>query len=66
MKKCDLQIKAFAECGREEGLMVIFKCRDFQRSVNECMAVYNSNERWELYKKENAQDLDKRVIQSTG
>lgn len=65
MKKCDLQIKAFAECGREEGLMVIFKCRDFQRSVNECMAVYNSNERWELYKKENAQDLDKRVIQST-
>ena len=65
MKKCDRQINAFAECAKEEGVMVIFKCRDFQKSVNECMAVYNSNERWEIYKKENADDLQKRVIQST-
>ena len=49
-KECDLPIRAFAECGKEEGLMVVFRCREFQQAANECMAVYNSDERFELYK----------------
>ena len=50
MQKCNLQIKAFAECGRDEGLMVIFRCREFQKEVTDCMAVYNSEEQFQLYK----------------
>ena len=59
-----LQIKAFAECGKEEGIMVVFRCRDFQASVNECMGVYNSKEAWEKYKKDHELVLDKRIIRS--
>jgi len=61
MKKCDLQLKAFADCAKAEGVMVIFRCREFQSAVNECMAVYNSNERWEIYKEEHAADLENKV-----
>eukprot|EP00934_Nitzschia_sp_Nitz4_P002218 Nitzschia sp. Nitz4//scaffold41_size133979//66357//66656//NITZ4_003350-RA/size133979-processed-gene-0.252-mRNA-1//-1//CDS//3329551479//2218//frame0 len=58
IKKCDLQVKAFADCAKDEGLMVVFRCQDFKKEVDECMRVYNSDERWELYKQENAADLD--------
>jgi hypothetical protein len=64
IEKCGLQIKAFAECGKEEGIMVVFRCRDFQASVNECMGIYNSKEAWEKYKKDHEFDLDKRIIRS--
>ena len=30
LDKCNLQMRAFAECGRDEGLMVVFRCREFQ------------------------------------
>ena len=33
METCDAPIKAFAECGKEHGLMVVFKCREFQADV---------------------------------
>lgn len=62
MKKCSIQVKAFAECAKAEGVLVVFRCREFQSAVNECLSVYGSNERWELYKKEHAEDLEARVI----
>jgi COX assembly protein 1 len=64
MEKCDLQIRTFAECGQQEGLMVVFRCREFQKDINECMGVYNSPEAFEIYKKQHAADLENRVIQS--
>ena len=62
MEKCHVQVKAFAECASEEGILVVFRCREFQSAINECLSVYASNERWELYKKENAEDLANRII----
>ena len=32
-----------------------------ERAVNECMEVYNSNERFEVYKREHMQDLENKV-----
>jgi hypothetical protein len=64
MEKCDLQIGAFAECGQQEGLMVVFRCREFQKDVTECMTVYNSPEAFEAYKEIHSADLDNRVISS--
>mmetsp|Transcript_4866 Transcript_4866/g.10270 ORF Transcript_4866/g.10270 Transcript_4866/m.10270 type:complete len:106 (+) Transcript_4866:203-520(+) len=57
MKKCDLQVGAFAECIKEEGLLAPFKCREIKKDVNECMTVYNSEERFRLYVKEHEADL---------
>jgi hypothetical protein len=61
MEKCDLQVSAFAECSKEQGVMVVFRCREFQKEVQECMSVYHSNERWEIYKKEHEADMENKV-----
>ena len=62
MKKCDLQMKAFAECAKAEGVLVVFRCKEFQAEINECMQVYMSNERWDMYKDEHAADLENKVL----
>ena len=54
-------MKAFADCAKTEGVFVVFRCREFQSAVNECMQVYMSNERWEMYKEEHAADLDTKL-----
>eukprot|EP00529_Nitzschia_sp_RCC80_P034799 CAMPEP_0113463030 /NCGR_PEP_ID=MMETSP0014_2-20120614/12424_1 /TAXON_ID=2857 /ORGANISM="Nitzschia sp." /LENGTH=124 /DNA_ID=CAMNT_0000354965 /DNA_START=244 /DNA_END=615 /DNA_ORIENTATION=- /assembly_acc=CAM_ASM_000159 len=51
MNQCELQVGAFAECIKEEGLLAVFRCRDIQKDVNECMAFYNSDERFAVYLK---------------
>lgn len=61
MEKCDIQLKAFADCAKTEGVLVVFRCREFQSAVNECMAVYNSKERWEMYKIDHAADLENKI-----
>ncbi|MGK3734202.1 MAG: hypothetical protein ACI8RD_000452 [Bacillariaceae sp.] len=60
MKKCDLQVGAFAECIKDEGLLAPFKCREFKKDCNECMVFYNSEERFRLYVKEHEEDLEKK------
>lgn len=57
LKKCDLQVGAFAECIKDEGLWAPFRCGEYQKDVNECMAVYNSEERFQMYKKEHEADI---------
>lgn len=57
MKKCDLQIGAFAECIKEEGLLAPFTCREIKKDVNECMSVYNSEERFKLFVKEHEDEI---------
>lgn len=60
MKKCDLQIGAFAECIKEEGLLAPLKCREIKSDVNDCMSVYNSEERFKLYVKEHEDEIQKK------
>lgn len=65
MKKCDLQLGSFAECIKEAGLWAPFKCTAIKKDVDECMMVYNSDERFRLYVKENEQILqEKPFVQS--
>ena len=64
MEKCSVPIRAFADCGREEGLMVVFRCQEFHKAVKECMAVYNSEEAWQKFKAEHEEDLQNRIIRS--
>jgi len=57
MKKCDLQIGALAECIKDEGLFAPLKCYDIKKDVNDCMTVYNSQERFRLYVKEHENEI---------
>lgn len=62
--KCHEQIREFAECAEETGLLVVIKCRQQMKAINECMAIHNSNDAFEKYKKEHADELERRTIRS--
>lgn len=64
IKKCSEHLKNFGQCAQENGLFVVFKCRDLNRKINECMAEHNSPEAFERYLKDNEAELQKRTIKS--
>lgn len=56
-KKCDKYLKAFAECAKANGLMVIFNCRQQNREMNACLAQFTNEEAFEQYKIKRSQEL---------
>jgi hypothetical protein len=58
MKQCDPQLGALAGCIQQKGLWAPFQCRTHQKDVNECMAIYNSDERFALFKEEHRDEID--------
>ena len=42
-----LSITAFAKCAKEQGWMVVFKCRDENRALNKCLEQYTNEEKRE-------------------
>lgn len=59
MEICDPQIKAFAACAQEKGLMVVFSCNNLYGQVKECLALHNGEEAWQRYKTEHRDQLEK-------
>ena len=64
IKKCEVHLKNFGQCAQESGLMVVFKCRDLNKKINECMHEHNSPEKFQAYLKEHEDELEKRTIKS--
>ena len=61
MEICNPQIKEFAECAQEKGLLVVWSCRPLFKQVNSCMALHNGEEAWEKYKARHEDELDRRA-----
>ena len=61
IEKCRDYINAFGKCAQEQGLLVVFNCRQFNKDLNACMAIHNSNEAFEKYKQENEEALMKKI-----
>ena len=61
LEKCHPEVSKFAECAQEQGLLVIFKCNQFHKQVQECLAIHNSEQAWERYKLEHKDELEKRA-----
>ena len=59
--KCRTEINAFGKCAQDNGLLVVWNCRELNKELNACMAIHNSKGAFEKYKEEN-QDL---LIQKT-
>ena len=38
--------------------MVVFRCRDFNKKMNECMAYHNSDEMFEKFKTLNPEEFE--------
>ena len=48
--KCDTTIRAFAECAKEQSMMVVFNCREHNRAMNQCLSAYSTEEAFAAYK----------------
>jgi Cytochrome c oxidase biogenesis protein Cmc1 like len=58
---CNPEIRDFAECSQEKGLMVVFSCKSLFQKVNECMQVHNGEEAWQRYKTKHADEIERRA-----
>ena len=61
MEICNPQIKTFAECAQEKGLMVVWSCKHLFKQVNECMAKHNGPEAWQKYKAQHEDEIERRA-----
>jgi Cytochrome c oxidase biogenesis protein Cmc1 like len=61
MELCNPEIKDFAECAQEKGLMVVFSCKSLFQKVNECMQLHNGEEAWQKYKAKHADEIERRA-----
>lgn len=57
LAKCDKFTKAFGDCAKDQGLMVVFNCRKHNNSMNECLRTWNSDEKFEEFKKVKAAEI---------
>ena len=64
IKKCEVHLKNFGQCAQDNGLLVVFKCRDLNRKITECMAEHNSPEAFQAFLKENEDELERRTLRS--
>jgi len=61
VEKCRDNINAFGKCAQEQGLMVVFNCRQFNKDLNACMAIHNSHEAFDEYMKNNQGALNSKT-----
>lgn len=64
IKKCEEHLKNFGRCAQDNGLLVVFKCRDLNKKINECMVEHNSPQKFEAYLKDHEEELEKRTLKS--
>eukprot|EP00814_Leptocylindrus_danicus_P005528 CAMPEP_0116022352 /NCGR_PEP_ID=MMETSP0321-20121206/10936_1 /TAXON_ID=163516 /ORGANISM="Leptocylindrus danicus var. danicus, Strain B650" /LENGTH=95 /DNA_ID=CAMNT_0003493407 /DNA_START=137 /DNA_END=424 /DNA_ORIENTATION=+ len=57
LKKCNDKVDEFGKCSQEQGLMVTIRCRSQMKALNECLAVHNSEEEFDKYKKMKEEEL---------
>ena len=58
LKACDHKVRAFAECAKAQGMLVVFKCRGENREMNECCRQYTNPEAFAAYKVKRMAELD--------
>eukprot|EP00555_Chaetoceros_dichaeta_P002870 CAMPEP_0198249910 /NCGR_PEP_ID=MMETSP1447-20131203/1281_1 /TAXON_ID=420782 /ORGANISM="Chaetoceros dichaeta, Strain CCMP1751" /LENGTH=121 /DNA_ID=CAMNT_0043934647 /DNA_START=102 /DNA_END=467 /DNA_ORIENTATION=+ len=61
IEKCRSTIDAFGSCAKDNGLMVVIRCRQFNKDVVSCMEIHNSNEKFDVYKETHLADLIKKT-----
>ena len=54
-QQCDPIVRKFVECSKENGMMVVFNCRQENTDMNDCVRQYSSDEKWKAYRKEKIQ-----------
>jgi COX assembly protein 1 len=55
-KKCDEKIKAFADCAEVNGLMVVFRCREHNDLMNNCLHQYTNEAAFDVFRRAKAKE----------
>ncbi|TMW56918.1 hypothetical protein Poli38472_002843 [Pythium oligandrum] len=55
--KCRDTTEKFAVCARESGLMVIFRCREQNKAMNDCLHQYTNDEQFRVYKEKREKEI---------
>ena len=48
---CEDKLKAFADCAKEKGLMVVVSCRKQNTAMNKCLQSYTNEDAFQEWKK---------------
>ncbi len=59
LSKCRPFVEAFANCSKENGMMVVFKCREQNDEMNKCINDDYSQEKFEKYAIDHGYKLQK-------
>mmetsp|Transcript_17562 Transcript_17562/g.35216 ORF Transcript_17562/g.35216 Transcript_17562/m.35216 type:complete len:97 (-) Transcript_17562:145-435(-) len=57
-KECIKYSKALGDCAKREGLLVAFKCRGENRSLNECLHAFTNDDNFKAYSKKRAEEIE--------
>ena len=60
LKSCSDATKAFGECAKSNGLMVVINCRSLNNSMNECLNKYTNPKAFDEYKAKRALEIEKK------
>lgn len=55
--KCRPITEKFAICAKEQGLLVVFRCRQQNRDMNECLAQYTNEAQFNAYRAQKERDI---------
>lgn len=59
LKACDDAVRQYWICRNDQGLMVIFKCREELKHMNSCLKEWNGDaSRYEEYRKKRLAELE--------
>ena len=50
LAKCDNIIRDFVDCSKASGILVVFKCREQNKNMNDCLTSYKNAEAFERYR----------------
>ena len=59
LKSCQPQCKAFGDCAKDSGLLVVWSCRGANNTMNECLASFTNPKAFEAYKAKRAGEIAK-------
>mmetsp|Transcript_158 Transcript_158/g.206 ORF Transcript_158/g.206 Transcript_158/m.206 type:complete len:103 (+) Transcript_158:170-478(+) len=57
-EKCKPSVEKFVECSRKHNLLVIFKCREENREMNDCVGQYTSEQQWNEFREEKVRNFE--------
>eukprot|EP00520_Triparma_pacifica_P008056 CAMPEP_0118661512 /NCGR_PEP_ID=MMETSP0785-20121206/16320_1 /TAXON_ID=91992 /ORGANISM="Bolidomonas pacifica, Strain CCMP 1866" /LENGTH=77 /DNA_ID=CAMNT_0006554959 /DNA_START=134 /DNA_END=367 /DNA_ORIENTATION=- len=57
INNCKDKAQAFGDCAKEQGILVVFRCRSQNNALNACLSSYTNPEAFEKFKAKRALEI---------